>query len=855
MRLVIITSLLLFFQVQIFTQNLDLEYYLGTDKYDSSIPSPESSLGFMPGEWHVNHTQLINYFKELAASSENAQLVEFGRTYENRPLVYLVVSSKENIKNLDQIKSEHKKLTDPNESKKLNIEKMPAVIYQGFSIHGNEPSGANATPLYAYHLLASKSKKVEQLLDDVIILIDPCFNPDGFNRFASWANSHKGMNLNGDGQSREYNEAWPRGRTNHYWFDLNRDWLPVQHPESKGRIANFHEWKPNVLTDHHEMGTNSTFFFQPGIPQRTNPNTPELNQILTEEIATYHASALDDIGSLYFSKEAFDDYYYGKGSTYPDINGAIGILFEQASSRGHFQQTENGPMPFSFTIKNQLTTAISTLEAASGLRQKLLAFQRDFYIEAARMGKADDHAGYVFTMDQDKQRAANFIEMLQRHQIDVYTINKDINTDKETFYQFDSYYIPFEQNQYRLIKAAFEYRTEFMDSIFYDVSAFNLAEAFGASFDLVSKKDSNCRADKIIDAQNELAIKSEDPEFSDYGYLIEWHQYFAPKALYQILDAGIRAKVANLEFSIDGKKTYPPGTIFIPSANQALDPDDLYTLLEKVTQSTNVQITEIYTGLTVNGPDLGSRNFSSLSTPKILILGGDGVSSYDAGELWHLLDYVYQIPSSLIAIDQLGRMDLDKYNTIIFPSGSYGGISKAGKSKLEDWASKDGHSIVAYGNALRWIASSGTGNLKFKSGGNDLTGPRPYSMVSQDRGSQVIGGAILQANADLSNPIFYGYNRSEISLFRKGNILLDTPSNMYACPAFYKSEALLSGYASKVNKEKLSSAPAIINTRYKNSPVICFADNPNFRAFWHNTQKLTANAIFFGAGLNRSTLE
>ena len=189
----------------------------------------------MPGEWHVNHTQLINYFKELAAASENAQLVEFARTYENRPLVYLVVSSKENIKNLNQIKADHKKLTDPNESEKLNIEKMPAVIYQGFSIHGNEPSGANATPLYAYHLLASKSKKVEQLLDDVIILIDPCFNPDGFNRFASWANSHKGMNLNGDGQSREYNEAWPRGRTNHYWFDLNRDWLPVQHPE-------FHRW-------------------------------------------------------------------------------------------------------------------------------------------------------------------------------------------------------------------------------------------------------------------------------------------------------------------------------------------------------------------------------------------------------------------------------------------------------------------------------------------------------------------------------------------------------------------------------------------------------------------------------------
>ena len=233
--------------------------------------------------------------------------------------------------------------------------------------------------LYAYHLAALQGKEIEETLSKTIVLLDPCYNPDGLNRFANWVNVHKSKNLSADPANREYNEPFPRGRTNHYWFDLNRDWLPSQHPESQGRIKNFHEWYPNVLTDHHEMGTNSTYFFQPGIPSRTNPNTPEENQELTKKIANFHAKALDKIGSLYYSEESFDDFYYGKGSTYPDANGCIGILFEQASSRGHLQESINGLVSFPFTIRNQLTTSLSTLEADQILRKDLLDYQRRFY--------------------------------------------------------------------------------------------------------------------------------------------------------------------------------------------------------------------------------------------------------------------------------------------------------------------------------------------------------------------------------------------------------------------------------------------------------------------------------------------
>jgi hypothetical protein len=855
MRSSLILFLIVVLNISLSAQKKSLEYYLGEDKYESSIPTPERFLGYMPGEWHISHHELVGYLKELGSVSENAKFVEFGKSYENRPLTYLIVSSKENLKNIDQIKKEHKNLTDPTKSADLNTSKMPVVVYQGYSIHGNEPSGANAVPLLAYKLLASKSKEVEQLLKDAVILIDPCFNPDGFNRFASWVNSHQGKNLNGDGQSREYNEPWPRGRTNHYWFDLNRDWLPAQHPESQGRVANFHEWKPNILTDHHEMGSNSTFFFQPGIPQRTNPNTPQLNQDLTEEIGNYHAEALDNIGSLYFTKEAFDDYYYGKGSTYPDINGSIGILFEQASSRGHFQETENGPMDFAFTIKNQLVTSLSTLEAAKNMRVKLLNYQRDFYKEAQKMAENDDDLGYVFTMKGDHARASNFIEMLERHQIDIHEIKQDISTKNGTFYQYDSYFIPFAQNQYRLIKAAFEYRTTFKDSIFYDVSAFNLANAFGAEFEPVEKRE-KAAIGKKIQSLEQINPAAEIPEYSDYGYLIEWNQYYAPAALYEILANDLRVKVANLPFTMDGKKEYKEGTLFVPVSNQKLNPQELYSLLESVNIKYNIKITEIYTGLSPMGPDLGSRNFSLVKKPNILILGGSGVSSYDAGEVWHLLDQVYNIPSSLITLDNISRADLSKYNVIIMPNGSYNGLGISGKNKLEKWASSRNNTIVAYGNALKWLASNNMGTLSLNSSiSQQSPAKRPYNMLSRDRGSNVIGGAILNISVDLSHPIFYGYEDNSLKIFRKGNVFLKQPSNKYACPAFYGENPLTSGYASAKNIKLLSNSPAIIGTRFKSSTIICFADNPNFRAFWHNTQKLSANAIFFGSTINRGALE
>ncbi len=257
---------------------VELTYYLPDLNYDESIPTPEEFLGWQIGDWHLSHELQQAYMRMLADKSDRIVLQEYARSYEERPLLALIVTSPANHARLGELQEAHMKLSQLGTAGSDRIKDVPGVLYQGYSIHGNEPSGGNAAPLVAYYLAAAPMSEVEDLLNDNIVLLDPCYNPDGFNRFATWANMHKARKLNPDNQDREYDESWPRGRTNHYWFDLNRDWFPVQHPESRGRVQLFQQWRPNVLTDHHEMGTNATFFFMPGEPTRVYPGRPSLNQ-------------------------------------------------------------------------------------------------------------------------------------------------------------------------------------------------------------------------------------------------------------------------------------------------------------------------------------------------------------------------------------------------------------------------------------------------------------------------------------------------------------------------------------------------------------------------------------------------
>ena len=380
-----------------------LEYYLPAELHtdlDPDITQPKDFLGHEIGEWHLRHDMLVHYLRQLSNESTRLSFEEIGRTHERRPLVMLTVTARTNHERLAEIQKQHLQLSDPDSDAQPD-ESWPVVVNMGYSVHGDESSGANSVPILAYYLAAARGSDIDSLLENSVIIIDPCLNPDGFARFAQWANSHRGRQPVPHDEHREHHAAWPGGRTNHYWFDLNRDWLLAQHPESQARLTKFHQWRPNVQTDYHEMGSQTTYFFQPGVPERKHPLTPSENVALTQTFAQGHANALDRIRSLYFTEERFDDFYYGKGSTYPDIHGSVGILFEQASSRGHLRESPHGEFDFAFTIRNHVRTSLSTLQAATDERLNLLRYQQRFYRDAIALANNEPFKAYVFGETQD----------------------------------------------------------------------------------------------------------------------------------------------------------------------------------------------------------------------------------------------------------------------------------------------------------------------------------------------------------------------------------------------------------------------------------------------------------------------
>ncbi|NNE29001.1 MAG: zinc carboxypeptidase [Saprospiraceae bacterium] len=821
-------------------QSVDMEYYFPNATFNKKIPTPESVIRFVPGEWHVSHDKLVQYMYALAEASPRITIMEIGATYENRPLVNLIITTEENHQNLESLKEAH--LSFAKGEKDVRLAEVPTVLYQGYSIHGNESSGANAAMLYAYYLAASD--EALSYLENQVVIIDPAFNPDGLQRFSTWANMHKPEVPATDPSDREFNEAWPGGRTNHYWFDLNRDWLLLQHPESRARIKVFHEWKPNVLTDHHEMGSNSTFFFQPGIPSRTNPITPKRNQELTGEIGNYHAAELDKIGSQYYSQESFDDFYYGKGSTYPDANGCIGILFEQASSRGHNRMTANGLLTFPFTIRNQLATSLSTLKAGSGLHDQLLQYQKQFFEDAKKQGASSRVKGYLIEDDQDPARAKALLKILSQHKVDCYEVKG----------QSGSFFVPSDQLQHRLVRGIFEKQTSFQDSLFYDVSAWTLPLAFGLPFKEVT---SNPGLGEKINLK-EYGSASFSGE-SDYGYLLSWSDYYSPTAVNKLLQKGVRAKVCNREFAalVNGnEKDFPRGTIFIPIQNQKMDGNNLSKWLKKLASQYGLHIDGVDSGQTPRGIDLGSPNVESLRKPKILMLIGDGIRSYDAGEVWHLLDTRYEISCTKVESRQFNRVRLSDYNVIIIPDGSPSGINSKGVEALKRWVD-DGGVIIGLQGAADWLKGQELAKLEsLKSeDGEDLVKARPYDKAREDSGAKYIGGSIFNNDLDLTHPICYGYQRKSLPVFHQGTNFYGAPKNAYAAPLRYSKDPLLAGYVSDENLEKIAGTSAIVVSRQGRGRVITFGFNPTFRAFWWGTQKLLANAIFFGSTIDGNTAE
>jgi hypothetical protein len=822
--------------------------------YNPAVITPEKYFGFPVGQRHLYHHEVVGYLKEIVKSNPRVQLQEYAKSHGGKSLLMLTISAPENLKQIDKIRDKHLKLTDPAESKNVDLTTEPAVLWMGYGVHGNEPSATNVAPLVAYHLIAGTGEAHEKLLKETVILLDPCLNPDGFERFAHWANDNRGAIANPDPTTREHRENWPGGRTNYYWFDLNRDWLPLVHPESQGRLKLLHQWKPNVLLDYHEMGSNATNFFQPGAPKRNHPLIPKRTQELTLALAKYHAEALDKIDSLYFTEERFDDFYIGKGSTYADFQGCIGILFEQASTRGHVVDTPNGRNTFAFTIRNQFTTSLSSLRGTQALRQELLEHQRTFFRSAIEEAEQLKIKGYLVNASEDPFRFKAFLDLLVQHDIRINEITQDIEVGKEIYPAKGSYYISLNQPQSRLIQAILEPRTEFDDKVFYDISAWQLNLAFNI-------KTASITDPKLVRpgvAYKPTVILPYPLEVSprDAGYVIDWRSSLASEVLAQLLLKGIKVRVATEPFEVaypKGNKQYPYGSIVVPAGIQPEAHANIIRILQSAA-TRGLPVDVMSTGLTLKGIDLGSGSMQPIVEPKVAVVVGDAVTAPDAGQVWFHLDRRLGLPSTLIDGRFLASADLGKYSILILPSGAYTSVTQAAADNVKEYVTRGG-TVLAMGSSISWLNSKKIAAIKLQEEDAvvEKSKPerKPFASVEADKAARLIPGSIFKTEVDTTHPLGFGFIPNQpLPIFRESRLVLQPSENAYSTPLVYDAEKpLMSGYASQANQKKIAGTAAAVIQSVGSGRLILIPDDPLFRGFWQGTAKLFENAVFFGPAM------
>ncbi|MCK6618167.1 MAG: M14 family metallopeptidase [Cyclobacteriaceae bacterium] len=814
-------------------------FYPQAQKINSQIPTPEQFLGYPIGTHHTRHDKVVEYFKTLDALSARMTLLEIGKTYEHRPQITAIITSPDNHANLEDIRQKH---LQRNTSTQYN--NVPLVILLGYNVHGNEPSSTEAAMLTAYYLTASEDEETLNWLKNMVILLDPVYNPDGRDRHSHWANMHKASALAGDPLDREHNEVWPGGRTNHYWFDLNRDWFLGVHPESRNRLKLFHQWRPYVMTDHHEMGTNSTFYFDPGKNSSNNPIVPaQLYDVLYPKFGEYFAKAMDGIGSQYFTKEAFDKLYPGYGSSYVNFYGGAGFLFEQASSRGHLQETTTVPLTFAFTIRNQFTASLATIRASIAERETLINLRLNFFRTAATQAKANPVKGYVFGDANDLSRTFSFVNLLRMHDIEVFDLPRDMAMGGKNYEKGKAFIVPTEQSNYIMVRSAFEKDISYTDSIFYDASTWSLVHAFNMPHSEI--RGPVTKGERIV---KDLEKTAAPVARSNYAYLIEQTDYQAHKALYLLQQEDVIVKTAFKSFSamVNGKeKNFRQGTLIIPVQQQTLDGDQLYERIKKVSAACATDVYTVETGYNVKGIDLGSGFAVPLKKINAAMLIGNGVSGYEAGEVWHLLDQRIGMPITKIDVTNTGRVNWSNYNVLVMVSGTYM-LDKSTVDRIKNWI-QTGGTLITFKTASEWAIKQGLTKEKLVPTDTVKNKPRVnYEDAANKEGARNIGGSIFQVDLDVTNPIGFGYTDRNVAVYRNGLTFLQPSKNPYTTVAKYKANPLIGGYLHKATAPKVANSAAILLSGEGQGRIIMFSDNPNFRGTWYGTNKLFLNALFFG---------
>ena len=816
--------------------------------YDRAVPAFEDYAGYEIGERPVRYSDLVGYMRALAEQSDRISLETIGYSHERRPILTLTVTSADNHANLEGIRETHLARLAGNAA----ADAAPMVLWINFGVHGAEGSGMDAAIPALYHFAAAQGPEIEAQLDGAVTLFTVAFNPDGHARRINHVETFWSYADNTDPNDNAHN-LWVEARTNHFWFDLNRQWLLLTQPESQAWIAKWHEWKPMVSADYHEMGSNSPFYFHPGEELRRNPLIPERARELTLGIGERHAAFLDSEARLYTTEEGFDNFYIGKGSTYPQINGSLGILFEIGAARGGAIETERGLVTQADNVRTQFRTVLTTIQGSLDQRSEITAYQRDFFVESARMAERGDQSGWVFTADGDPERAARFVRLLRMHDIEVRRLTSDLNAGGRTYAAGLSYVVPTNQRQHRMIRGIFDRVTRFDENIFYDVSGWTLPLAYDLDYAPV-------RGGRVLSGSSgELAdgafAPAPAPDRAPYGYVFDWSHTYAPRALNRILSAGLMARAAMEETTVlttSGQASLGRGAVFVPLERQQAAPADIHAIMQTIAAEDGVPVHAARSGLTpVTGRDLGASNiFRILEAPRVVLAFDGGLSRYDAGEVWWTLDYRHNMAVTLVSKDNLSRLDWSEYTHLVLVGGD-AALSAPLTEAVQDWI-RGGGTLIATRDGAQWAEQAILGRDPAEAPEDDEHERLDFADMGLRDAEHVIGGAIFAADLDITHPLGFGFSNRDLPVHRNETFTLQAPQdNPYAVPVQYTDAPLLTGYASERRIGEIAGTPSVVAERMGSGAVILMADNPVFRGTYPGAEKLLMNAIFFSGLIDR----
>ena len=811
-------------------------------------PTPETFLDYPLGSRFTFHYRIAGYVEMLAQRNPTqVKLIPYGSTYEGRPLMVAVVASPENITRLEAIRTDNLKSIGMLSGTPSG--KVPAIAWLSYNVHGNEAVSSESVMKVMYELLNKDNPTTQEILKNTVVILDPCINPDGRDRYAQWYNRVMAAQPNPTPWAWEHNEPWPGGRYNHYLFDLNRDWAWQQQKESKQRIQLYNQWMPHLHADFHEMGSSSSYYFPPASKPFHKDITPwqrEFNNIL----GTYSRKYFDKNGWLYFTRNNYDLFYPSYGDTWPTYNGAIGMTYEQGGGGRAgvriAREDEGDTLTLSSRIDHHFATSMSTLEAISSRADQTVQEFVNYY-DRAQKDPIGTYKSYLVKTEGDAGRVKALKELLDKQGIRYGEVGKSFSgkvtnltslSDESAKFVSQDLLISAYQPKSSLLKILFEPRPELEDSITYDITSWGLAYAYGLKA-YGSKERLSPATSQPLKITN--AVPSQPP----YAYLARWDSFNDLRFLAELLTNNIRLRTSNVPFEIDGT-IYGAGTLVITRKGNEAQGTNFDQMVTSIADRHGVSLSPVQTGFVTSGSDFGSGNVAPLTAPKIVVMAGNGVSPLAFGEVWHYFEQQIHYPVTVVEGENFSRLPWNEIDVLILPTGNYGKILTEGAlTQLKEWI-RNGGKLIALEEANSALADKPDFDLKRKSKDTPAKGKdsplKLYANRERESASDDTPGSVYQVKLDPTHPLAFGYSGDYFGLVRSTYNYDYLPEGWNV--GYLEGDSYRAGFAGVNAKERLKNTLIYGVQEMGQGQIIYMADNPLFRGFWYNGKLLFGNAVF-----------